>query len=106
MRARWSPSPSLEPASVCSSILPRICSLRDQALDSPRGGINGYLGGSEPTSPPGACSSPPQLYLAESGPIKAEGCSREHHFLAQPPPSLHCLKLRITSLPKTVYPST
>ena len=43
--------------------------LRALAPGFPPGRINGYLGGSEPTSFPA-----PQLCLAESGLTEAEGC--------------------------------
>lgn len=71
IRTLWFPSPGTEPASVYSSILPRIWPSRDQPVDFLTGGINGYLRGSEPTSPLGLVP-PPQLCLAESGLIKAK----------------------------------
>lgn len=47
-----SPSSGAKLASVCSSILSRICPSRDRLLDSPRGEINGYLRCSELTNRP------------------------------------------------------
>ena len=111
IKALCSPSPGGKPASVCSSILANICPSRDQPLDSPRGEINGYLRCSELTNHPGLVP-PPWIYLAESGHIKAEGWSwggrsfqvQEHSFLGLIPyPFPQCLRLKITSPPKTAY---
>lgn len=74
IKALCSPSSGAKLASVCSSILPRICPSRDQPLGSPRGGVNGYLRCSELTKHPGPVP-PPRLCLAESGHIKTEGWS-------------------------------
>lgn len=79
-------------ASVCASILSRICASRDQPLGSPRGGVNGYLRCNELTNRPGLVP-PPRLCLAESGHIKTEGWSwgggpfqvPEHSFLGLSP---------------------